>query len=74
MSGFPSWKWSWWGVVLGIVVLVGNSWAQLTIHNTISMTESVSEQLPTRTIPHHTGINPDDWLFLVGSGPGWELS
>ena len=27
MSGFTSFLWSWWGVVLGIVVLVGNSWA-----------------------------------------------
>ena len=27
MSGFTGWKWSWWGVVLGIMGLVGNSWA-----------------------------------------------
>ena len=37
----------------------------------------ISAQLPTRTIPHHTGIGPDEWFYsmvvvLVGSCPGGE--
>ena len=37
----------------------------------------VSGQLPTRTIPHRTGIGPDEWFYsvvvvLVGSCPGGE--
>ena len=36
--------------------------------------QCVSGQLPTRTIPHHTGIGPDEWFnfvveVLVGNSP-----
>ena len=39
----------------------------------------VSGQLPTRTIPHHTGIGPNEWFYwlvvvLVGSCLSGELS
>ena len=38
-------------------------------------THVVSRQLPTRTIPHCTGIGPDEWvLIVVCSGPSGELS
>ena len=37
----------------------------------------ISGQLPTRTIPHRTGIGPDEWFYsvvvvLVGSCPDGE--
>ena len=35
---------------------------------------NTTEELPTRTIPHRTGIGPDEWLYSVGSGPSGELS
>ena len=36
--------------------------------------QGVSGQFPTRTIPHLTGIGPNEWFYrfvvaLVGSGP-----
>ena len=39
--------------------------------------ETVSGQLPRRTIPHWTGFGPDKWFYsvvvvLVGSCPGGE--
>ena len=45
----------------------------------ISRTVTVSGQLPTRTIPHRTGIGPDEWFYsvvvvLAGSCPGGEYS
>ena len=38
---------------------------------------TVSGQLPRRTIPHRTGIGPDEWFYsvvvvLVGSCPDGE--
>ena len=43
-----------------------------TVAHSILIT--VSGQLPTRTVPHHTGIGPDEWFYwmlvvLVGSCP-----
>ena len=40
--------------------------------------EIVSGQLPTRTIPHRTGIGPDEWfdlliVVLVGRCPSGKL-
>ena len=44
------------------------------------MGKVVSGQLPTWTIPHHTGIGPDEWFYMLvvvlmgncprDSGPG----
>ena len=38
------------------------------------MFKILSRQLPTRTIPHRTGIGPDDLVLFCGSGPSGELS
>ena len=40
----------------------------------IDRDKDVSGQLPTRTIPHHVDIGPDEWFYslvmvLVGSSP-----
>ena len=64
MSGFTDWYWSLWGVVLGIVVLVGISWALAC----------VMAYAELQTILHHIGIGPDEWFYwlvlvLVGSCP-----
>ena len=51
MSGLTGLEWSWWGVVLGIVILVGNSWAlllysgELTITHTHTHTHTFYKQI-----------------------------
>ena len=38
------------------------------------MKKTVPGQLPTRTIPHRTGIGPDECFLFRGSGHSGELS
>ena len=52
-----------------------NAAATLLRKSPSRLNERTFGQLPTRTIPHRTGIGPDEWLYsvvvvLVGSCPG----